>query len=61
LRVQIRKALEADPDLASEVSGMLTSAGVRIEASGDRSVAAQQISGNVATGDHSPIHDERRT
>jgi hypothetical protein len=55
LRVQMRKALEADPELASEVSGMLTNAGVSIVASGKGSVAAQTISGNVTTGDHSPI------
>jgi hypothetical protein len=55
LRVQIRKALEADPQLASDVSGMLTGAGVSIVASGDRAVAAQDISGIVVTGDNSSI------
>jgi hypothetical protein len=55
LRVQIRKALEADPQLAGEVSGMLTNAGVSIVASGERAVAAQDISGIVVTGDNSNI------
>jgi hypothetical protein len=55
LRVQIRKALEADPQLASDVAGMLANAGVSIVASGDRAVAAQDISGIVLTGDHSTI------
>ncbi len=55
LRVQIRKALDADPQLADEVSGMLTNAGVSIVASGDRAVAAQNISGIVITGDNSTI------
>ncbi len=55
LRVQIRKALDADPQLADEVSGMLTKAGITIVASGDRAVAAQNISGIVITGDNSTI------
>jgi hypothetical protein len=55
LRLQIRKVLQADPKLAEDVSGMLTSAGVNIVASGERSVAAQEISGIVVTGDHSNI------
>ncbi|MBO0732127.1 MAG: hypothetical protein J2P57_22895 [Acidimicrobiaceae bacterium] len=55
LRLQIRKVLQADPQLAEELSGMLTKAGVSIVASGDRAVAAQEISGIVVTGDHSSI------
>jgi len=55
LRVQIRKALDADSQLANDVSGMLTKAGITIVASGDRAVAAQDISGIVVTGDHPHI------
>ena len=56
LRVQIRKALTADPALADEVRGTLTQAGVTITitASGTRSVAAHTITGNVTTGDTHP-------
>jgi hypothetical protein len=55
LRVLIRKALAADPELATDLTGLLDTAGVSIVASGDRAVAAQDISGNVTTGDSSPI------
>jgi hypothetical protein len=55
LRLQIRKAFETDAGLARDVSEMLADAGVRIEASGRRSVAAKEISGVVVTGDHSTI------
>ncbi|WP_271216013.1 hypothetical protein [Streptosporangium carneum] len=53
LRVQIRKALAADPVLAREVAEMVRSSGV--VASGERSVAAHEISGIVVTGDGAQI------
>ncbi|MEV6491386.1 hypothetical protein AB0M20_22650 [Actinoplanes sp. NPDC051633] len=55
LRLQIRKALAADPELARLVADEVGSAGSSITASGERSVAADQISGVVVTGDHSHI------
>ncbi|WP_327090737.1 hypothetical protein OIE66_08965 [Nonomuraea sp. NBC_01738] len=51
LRVRVRKALLGQPELAEEVAGMLGQAGVTVTASGERSVAAQHISGVVITGD----------
>ncbi len=55
LRLQIRKALGADPQLAAEVRGLLAEAGVSVTASGDRSIAAQTISGVAVTGDGAQI------
>ncbi|MFF5075811.1 hypothetical protein ACFY36_02085 [Actinoplanes sp. NPDC000266] len=57
LRVQVRKALAADPELAAEVRGLLAEAGVSVSvtASGDRSIAAQTISGVAVTGDGAQI------
>lgn len=58
LRKAIRKALAADKELAAQVAAMVSeaqAAGVRITASGERSVAAQTISGVVATGDNPHI------
>lgn len=55
LRLQIRKALAADAELAREVRGMLPAAGSRIEASGERSVAIGENSGVVSTGDDASI------
>ena len=52
LRLQIRKALAADPDLAREVATMLPAGSVSVQAVGVRSVAAHTISGNVSTGDN---------
>lgn len=51
LRLQIRKAVVADAQLAAELSQLLVSAGVTVTASGERSVAGQTISGVVITGD----------
>ena len=56
LRLAIRKALAADPGLRSEVEGMLSSAGVNVTAAGERSIAAQTISGVAATGDNTTIN-----
>jgi hypothetical protein len=55
LRLAIRKALAADPQLRAEVEGMLAAAGVRVAAVGERSIAAQTISGIAATGDNTTI------
>ncbi|MEU8819147.1 hypothetical protein [Actinoplanes sp. NPDC048796] len=55
LRVQVRKALNADPELAAEVRGLLAEAGVTVTASGERSIAAQTISGVAVTGDGAQI------
>jgi hypothetical protein len=55
LRLAIRKELAASPQLQGEVRLMLTQAGVRVTAAGERSVAAQVISGVVATGDATTI------
>jgi|SRR5690242_14205078 len=51
LRLAVRKALAADAAMAGDVRAMLARAGVSVTASGERSVAAQVISGTVATGD----------
>jgi hypothetical protein len=53
LRKAIRKLLSADEELAAEVAAEV--AGVRIGASGERSVAAHTISGVVVTGDNAQI------
>jgi hypothetical protein len=56
LRKAIRKALTADEELAAQVKAMLVeAAGVRVTASGERSVAAQTISGVVVTGDDATV------
>jgi hypothetical protein len=62
LRLQIRKFLAADPDLEAEVRVMLAGAGagagagVSVTASGERSIAAQAITGIAATGDNTTIN-----
>ena len=56
LRVEIRRVLAADLWLAAEVREMLAGAAVvAVSASGDRSVAAQSISGVASTGDDTTI------
>jgi hypothetical protein len=56
VRLSIRKALAADPRLLADIRHLLAAAGPVITASGDRSVAAQHITGSViATGDHAHI------
>jgi hypothetical protein len=55
LRVQVRKALTNDHDLAEEVSKMLDDGGVSITAAADRSIAAHTISGVASTGDNTTI------
>lgn len=51
LRLQIRKALAADPDLVREVAGMLPVGTVHNEASGERSIAVVTNTGIANTGD----------
>jgi hypothetical protein len=55
LRWQIRKVLAADPEMAAEIRRMLADQGVAITASGERSIAAQTISGVAVTGDGAQI------
>lgn len=56
LRLAIRKALAADSGLRTDVEGMLASGGVNVTAMGERSIAAQTISGVAVTGDNSTIN-----
>jgi hypothetical protein len=56
LRLAIRKALAADPKMRSDVEKMLASAGMSVTASGERSIAAQNITGIAATGDNTTIN-----
>ncbi|WP_230393418.1 hypothetical protein [Plantactinospora alkalitolerans] len=49
LRARVRKFLEDDADLASDLAALLDAAGVR--ASGAGAVAVQQNSGIISTGD----------
>ncbi len=56
LRLAIRKTLAANPELRAEVKGMLAGAGVTVTASGERSIAAQTITGIAATGDNTTIN-----
>jgi hypothetical protein len=56
LRLAVRKALVADSALAADVQALLSGAGGTITASGERSVAAQEISGIAVTGDNVTIH-----
>ncbi|WP_433222132.1 hypothetical protein [Microtetraspora malaysiensis] len=59
LRVRIRKALEADPELAEEIRRMLREAAssghTTVTASGRGVAAGRDITGPVTTGDNSPI------
>jgi hypothetical protein len=52
LKLQIRKALAADPGLAQEVAAILPAGSVHVEASGDRAVAIEHNAGIASTGDH---------
>ena len=54
LRIAVRKILAADEQLRTDVAGMLTSVGVTVIASGNRSIAAHQI-GIAVTGDNASI------
>ncbi|HEX6468945.1 MAG TPA: hypothetical protein VF069_07585 [Streptosporangiaceae bacterium] len=52
LTIRIKQLLAADDALAADVREMLAEAGGIVTASGDRSIAAQDISGIAQTGDH---------
>jgi len=56
LKVQIRKALAADPDLAREIAGMLPITTAHNEASGTRSIAIGTNTGIANTGDNATFH-----
>ncbi|WP_246273160.1 hypothetical protein [Phytohabitans houttuyneae] len=60
VRLQVRKALADDPELAAEVAAMLQAAGTSVTASGPRSVAVQENSGIIQTGDSSSAWQQRR-
>ncbi|MGI5241036.1 hypothetical protein [Dactylosporangium sp. CA-139066] len=53
LRLQIRKALTADPVLAGEIAALLPAPSIRIEASGNRSIAIGTNYGIASTGNDS--------
>lgn len=55
LRVAIRARLAADAGLAGDLREMLKAAAVSVTASGERSIAAQSISGVASTGDGAAI------
>ena|SRR5437868_8398831 len=61
LRVQIRKVLAADKELARQIRAILdevhagTTAATNVTASGKRSIAAHTISGVASTGDDAEI------
>ena len=52
LRAQIKKAVEADPDLEADLVALLKAGGVTISATGARAVAVQHNEGIVSTGDN---------
>ena len=54
LRYAVGKILSADPQLRTDVQGMLAAGGVTVVATGERSIAAQQI-GVAITGDNARI------
>ncbi|GLY99231.1 hypothetical protein [Actinoplanes sp. NBRC 103695] len=56
LKLQIRKALAADSDLARDVAQMLPVGTVHNEASGTRSIAIGTNSGIANTGDGATFH-----
>jgi hypothetical protein len=56
LRVAIRRLLAADAELAGDLRGMLAgAAAVTVTASGERSIAAQSITGVASTGDDASV------
>jgi hypothetical protein len=56
LRVEIRRQLADDAELAADLRGMLAgSAAVTVTASGERSIAAQSVTGVASTGDDATI------
>ncbi|MFE3578926.1 hypothetical protein [Streptomyces vinaceus] len=55
LRVRIKAAILADPELARELQGILRDASTSVTATGERSIAANVISGIAVTGDSATI------
>jgi hypothetical protein len=55
LRLTVRKALEASPELQHDVTALMASVGGGVTASGERSIAANSISGVAITGDPSQV------
>jgi hypothetical protein len=53
LRLQVRKVLAADPELAGEVAQMLERAGGTVTAAGDGAVAVNHNPGIIQTGQNS--------
>ncbi|TQF01430.1 hypothetical protein E6W39_03210 [Kitasatospora acidiphila] len=53
LRLAIRRALQADAQLASDIAAVPRPT-VAMTASGERSVAAHTVHGNITTGDNHP-------
>jgi hypothetical protein len=63
LRLQLKKALAADPKLPGEVVGMVQAAGMTemtVVSSGDRANIAQNVSGIQSSGDNATIIQHRR-
>jgi hypothetical protein len=56
LRLQIRKALAADPNLARDIAALLPAGSVHNEASGTRSIAIGTNTGIASTGDGATFH-----
>lgn len=56
LKLQIRKALAADPGLARDVAQLLPTGTTHNEASGTRSIAIVTNSGIASTGDNPTFH-----
>jgi hypothetical protein len=59
LRVAICKMLATDAELKGDLRGMLAGAAVTVTASGERSIAAQTITGVASTGDDAMISGSR--
>lgn len=55
LRVQLRRALRADPELVSDLAELLPAGGTSFTAVGTGSVAVQNNSGIISTGDEATI------
>ncbi|MFE9191152.1 hypothetical protein ACFYL6_16205 [Micromonospora sp. NPDC007208] len=53
LRAEVRRALQADPQMAADVATLLASAGTTVTAFGAKSVAMRDNTGIVQTGDSS--------
>jgi hypothetical protein len=61
VRLEVRKTLAVDQVLETEVRSILAEAQVTVTASGDRSIAAQVISGTAVTGDYAQIGGDQQS